>query len=219
MASLQQADSHPDFRNAVYLEDGSFDCEIDHPAYGWIPTTITKNEYLDFFEHVVLTGTISAYEPPSRIDQRAEALARVDQEHARFLRELTGNATVEERDTWKIKEDAARAVVAGTYSLGQLAMLQNEADGRGSTVDYLANSIISKAEAFQSLIGLASKVKARAKGAIDASTSPEVPIEAVAASLDRVFSEIAVEIDGAIDQWKTKKLQPARDFDAFEGKE
>ena len=32
------------FRNAVFTADGSIDCEIEHPAFGWLPFTASEND-------------------------------------------------------------------------------------------------------------------------------------------------------------------------------
>lgn len=32
------------FRNVVPLGDGRFDCEIEHPSFGWIPFTADPND-------------------------------------------------------------------------------------------------------------------------------------------------------------------------------
>jgi hypothetical protein len=32
------------FRNVVRLEDGCYDCEIEHPIFGWIPFTANPND-------------------------------------------------------------------------------------------------------------------------------------------------------------------------------
>jgi hypothetical protein len=32
------------FRNVVALPDGRFNCEIDHPNFGWIPFTADPND-------------------------------------------------------------------------------------------------------------------------------------------------------------------------------
>jgi len=37
-----------DYRNARYNADGSIDCEIEHPVYGWIPFTATPNDPEDY---------------------------------------------------------------------------------------------------------------------------------------------------------------------------
>lgn len=198
---------HPNARNAVYLADGRIDCEIEHSTYGWMPTTIDNNENPEFFDHVVNTQDIKAYEPPappSHIEQREEALYKVDQEHAKFLRTLTGNATIEERDTWKTKEEAARAFVNNSASDGQKAMIAYEAQGDKTDLIDLAKSIIVKAEGFQALIGLAAGMKAKAKTAIYQITNEQIPIENVSPGLVQLFEQMSIETDAAVQQWKSK---------------
>jgi hypothetical protein len=143
---------------------------------------------------------------PSHETQRQTAFVRVDQEHAGFLRNLTGNATIEERDTWKTKEDAARALVAGSATDGQQAMIAYEAQGDGTKPLALAQTIIAKAEAFQSLIGLAAGMKAKAKTAITQASSDQVPIEQVASALEQVFGQISAETNVAVAQWKGQSV-------------
>lgn len=33
-----------EFRNVASLTDGRFDCEINHPQFGWIPFTADPND-------------------------------------------------------------------------------------------------------------------------------------------------------------------------------
>ena len=33
-----------EIRNAVRLQDGRFDCEINHPVFGWIPFTASPDD-------------------------------------------------------------------------------------------------------------------------------------------------------------------------------
>lgn len=33
-----------EYRNAVLNGDGTFDCEINHPQFGWIPFTADPND-------------------------------------------------------------------------------------------------------------------------------------------------------------------------------
>lgn len=32
------------YRNAIMLEDGRIDCELEHPVFGWIPFTADPND-------------------------------------------------------------------------------------------------------------------------------------------------------------------------------
>lgn len=35
------------FRNVIRLDDGRYDCEIEHPVFGWIPFTANPNDVED----------------------------------------------------------------------------------------------------------------------------------------------------------------------------
>ena len=131
---------------------------------------------------------------------RTAALARIDGEHASFIRMLTGNATIEERDTWKTKEEAARAFLAETATAGQQEMLALEAEGRGERVGALAATIVDKADGFVTLIGLASKLRAQARVAVKEATDDTVPIENVEAAIDAVFVDLSGQVAAAVDQ-------------------
>lgn len=104
---------------------------------------------------------------------RMKALAEVDQVHAGQLRQLTGNATDVERDTWAPKANAARAVLAGTADEAQAAMLGIEAAQRGLSAEKLAHAILARAAAFEQLIGAASAIRTKARDALKAAETLE----------------------------------------------
>lgn len=130
------------------------------------------------------------------------ALERINDVHAMFMRELTGNATIEERDTWKTKEEAARALIAGNATEGQTAMIVLEAQGDGTDPADLAAIIVAKAEGYQQLIGMAAGLKNKAKAAVAQATDPAVPLDQVEAALGQVFTQITTETSAAIAAWK-----------------
>lgn len=161
----------PDHRGAEYwLADGSHH-------------TITE------IGEVPPEDALDSAPPTPREDQRKAALARVDEEHASLLVTLTGSATEAERDTWKVKEEAARAFDAGTATPGQAAMLAAEAQGRSITEVELVAVIIGKADAFLHLIGLAASIRAKGRAAIMAATDEAVPLDQVVAQIDAVFAQ------------------------------
>lgn len=110
-------------------------------------------------------------------ESKRMALWQIDMTHARILRQLTGNATIEERDTWQAKSIAAQAHISGTATPVQSAMLQAEADLSGMTVDVLAEIIVLKAHAFYGLIGTAGGIRTSARIAIKACDDPDqIPV-------------------------------------------
>lgn len=145
-------------------------------------------------------GALDAAPPKPREDQRKAALARVDQEHANYLVTLTGGATVAERDTWKVKEEAARAFEAGTATSGQTAMLAAEAQGAGITVAALAATIIAKADTFLSVIGLAAGIRAKGRAAVLAATDGSIPDDQIGDRLDEIEASLNADVAAALAQ-------------------
>ncbi|WP_224825762.1 hypothetical protein [Cognatishimia sp. MH4019] len=138
--------------------------------------------------------------PATRESLQKAAFARLDQEHANYLVALTGGATVAERDTWKVKEEAARAFEVGTATPGQAAMLAAEAEGAGITKAALAANIIAKADAFLELIGIAAGLRARGRSAIVVATDEAVPLDQVEDQIAATFTQLAQEVQAAITQ-------------------
>ena len=97
--------------------------------------------------------------------------AQVDAFHAKLLRDLTGGASVEERDTWVVKAAAAKAVIAGTADATQTAMLTAEGTARGMTLAEMATMIGAKDTQFKSLVGQAAALRVTGHGLIAAATT------------------------------------------------
>lgn len=62
------------YRNAKHTENGSIDCEINHPKHGWIPFTASPDDDekhgRDLFEVITKDGNIAEYEPPVITDEQ-----------------------------------------------------------------------------------------------------------------------------------------------------
>jgi hypothetical protein len=52
------------YRNEKYNENGTIDCEIDHPAYGWIPCTVSSDDAETVGIFNLAKATAIAYIPP-----------------------------------------------------------------------------------------------------------------------------------------------------------
>jgi len=96
---------------------------------------------------------------------------QVDAFHAKLLRDLTGDASAEERDTWVVKAAAAKAVVAASADAGQEAMLTAEGTARGMTLAEMAMMIEAKDSQFKGLVGLAAALRVKGHNLIAAATS------------------------------------------------
>ncbi len=49
-----------EYRAAKILRNGTIDCEINHPEFGWIPTTLTEDDPVTFELHAKITADASA---------------------------------------------------------------------------------------------------------------------------------------------------------------
>ena len=72
------------YRNAKRNENGSIDCEIDHPTYGWVPFTCDLTDTGAAFDVVALHAEMSAdpntaaYAPSSQTELDAiQAMFRI----------------------------------------------------------------------------------------------------------------------------------------------
>jgi hypothetical protein len=102
-------------RNAVYIDaDGSIDCEINHPKFGWIPYTL-RDDDTDMTVNneavkAILGSNIAAYVPPTQEELDAQAAATVraqrDMKLTSEVDVIAGNALrwaaldAEQRQAW-----------------------------------------------------------------------------------------------------------------------
>lgn len=105
-----------EYRNAKYIDEKRIDCEINHPAFGWVPYTLDPSDTdmtIDnnkLLADMVGSGNIAAYTPPTQGEIDAQAAAYVRLERDDKLRtevdKIAGNAlrwaalTDAERQSW-----------------------------------------------------------------------------------------------------------------------
>ena len=97
---------------------------------------------------------------------KTSATSQIHRLHAEALRNLTGHATLEERDTWAPKVQAAQAVVDAKASQAQSAMIGLEAQGKGITATDMAHRVIKNSGEFEVLCGMAAAFRAKSIKAI-----------------------------------------------------
>lgn len=104
----------PNVRAAVALPGGRIDCEIEHPDYGWIPTTVDPAEDEEFFDYIVAELEIADYEPPENWREEYQISIRNALEGTVLA--LAGNPGQAEIASWPNKIEAARRIVSGDSS-------------------------------------------------------------------------------------------------------
>ena len=133
------------------------------PQDGWIPVPTALNRHISLGWHY--DDDFETFFPPNVADyldsQRTGALQQIADRHAAIIATLTGNATAAERDTWIVKEQAARDVIAGGTGGGVIVPVE------GETALQLARKVVAKAEGFRSLVGLADNFKRRSEKAVE----------------------------------------------------
>jgi hypothetical protein len=106
---------------------------------------------------------LEAPPPPSLETVKQQALTTIASHHAQALNELTGNATLEERDTWPVKAEAALAWSRGSASEAQINLLTGEAKAMGEEIDDLVAKISARSDAYHALVGMAAGLKRKSE--------------------------------------------------------
>jgi len=95
--------------------------------------------------------------PPTEGELLArDKLSAVSQIHQRFAKltvRITGPVPSDEKISWPVKADAARAILNGNATVDQIALITTEATATGETENDLAASIVAKADAYAVAIG------------------------------------------------------------------
>lgn len=105
-------------------------------------------------------------------------------------RQITGAVPETERLSWTTKEAAARALLAGTATPAQSAMLELEAALIGRTSAQLADRITAKADAWQMIAAVFAATRQIAEKGIVAATTPNGTVEALTAAQTACEAEL-----------------------------
>lgn len=104
------------YRNARYIDATRIDCEIKHPAHGWIPYTLDPSDTdmtvnnNDLLAVMTQNGDVAAYVPPTQeeLDAHGAATVRLERDNrlARDVDPIASNAlrwaalTDQQRQAW-----------------------------------------------------------------------------------------------------------------------
>lgn len=148
----------------------------------WKSSVVTNKDHV--IEEVVnvpdnFTGGSWTYDKgdwkpwPLYPDLQSARLAMITQIND-LTRSITDGYPLSEVASWGVKAGSARAIKSGTAHPDQIAMIQNEANITGRTLDAQADAIIAKAEAFESITSKVSGIRQVTEVAlVEASTPTE----------------------------------------------
>lgn len=135
----------------------------------YIPTDPANTDWADLVKRKVRIGNFQ--EPPRFANFEAAHAAMVSWIDT-YTSNLSGNVPLQEQLGWAAKEDAARAVVAGTATQAQVAMIATEAGITGEDHQALAARVVAKSERFRSIVATISGLRRKTEEALAAVTDP-----------------------------------------------
>lgn len=183
-------------QSAHYLENGAIELTTVEGEVLQVPDD-PKNRHRALLTDWEDAGNEIAPFTVSLEEAQASAKRKIIEHHAQILQRLTGSATVEERDTWMPKAMAAEAILSGSATDFQTAMISTEAELAGETTNELAQKIAAKYAAYQSLIGMASGLKRKTENAIELVENAE--------DVDGLLAAAVQQSDQFIQQWLTSQ--------------
>lgn len=212
-------------RVALISEDGSIHRYVKKPGDDF---TGEPQEVLDARDEHHTPEVLAAYQQHlaneaaaailTHEQYRTNGLRKIDDVHAEFMRTLTGDATIEERDTWVTKAAAAAYVTSLSDTDLTAAVTLVTSDDLTANPDLetlvhdvgtdvtdlrdLAVTILTKSRAYKRLVGIASRIRREAKDAVTAATEPDVDINGVGAALDVIEATMLSEVQTAIASWQ-----------------
>ncbi len=156
-------------------------------------------------EEIATIGKDFGYSPPTLDDFKDDARALVKERHADMLRLLTGDYSVEERDTWAMQLTWAETFKAsGDAKAAQflegmfpVALREHIASSGLVPADVMATRIIEKANLSAHLTVIANRTKNEAHAAIDAATSL-VELQSILQAMSDAEGKAVAEFQQAI---------------------
>ena len=103
------------YRNAKQNENNTIDCDIEHPVYGWIPTTLSPDdeETAELYEEVSTSGSVAEFTPyiPTAEQQKVLDRQAALQTYNSTITAMIGAVPQTEIDSWPKQEAEARDFV------------------------------------------------------------------------------------------------------------
>lgn len=153
---------------------------VQYPA-GWLSRASV--------DELAALGITAAPEPIDVAEVKAAAMRRVVTRADEIAEIITGAVPLAERLSWPTKEAAARAIIAGTATAEQQAIIGAEAQMTGETAADLAVRVVANATRYMTAAGLIAGQRRKVLALIDALTVTETIEADVAAILTTAESE------------------------------
>jgi len=102
------------YKNPIYNQLGTIDCEVNHPEYGWIPFTASPEDAeahgRELYHRILADGDVADYIPPSA--EQVAASVRSERNGILALSDWTQLPDVPQatRDLWASYRQALRDI-------------------------------------------------------------------------------------------------------------
>ena len=170
-----------------FNKDGGVDCVVEFDELGILPFSASSIDASEHGQKIWMEinagewGDIQPFVGVGLGVLKKESIQKIGEKHGQMLAQLSGNATIEERETWTLKLSAAQASInAGKPSELAVLLFDAEAKADGVSIMEKCARVVAYNQAYAMLIGIASGIKTRAENAVKAATDGEA-IEAALA--------------------------------------
>lgn len=181
--------------NAIVFTGGSWVEKIDNRGKTYYLPDGTFHSITELGVEIPSNALTEKPDIRSTDEVKLDTISYIVNKHAEFLRVSTGDATIEERDTWQTKAIAAVAFTSNSASNSQKLMLQSEADILDTDVNVLVQTILQKYENYQKLIGLASGLRSKGKKLVEACATKE-EVKTVMEQLEQEMNTYIAQLNG-----------------------
>jgi len=159
------------YRNPIYNTDGTIDCEVEHPTFGWIPFTANSSDPeqdgVDLFNQIVTDGGIDPYVsdlPSIRLIARAIIDIAAERARHRHITPGSGQAMV-----YLKKGEETDAYILAGYPADTTGypFVEAEINATGKTKENAADDIITQRDAWVVLGASIEEQRLGGKKAVD----------------------------------------------------
>lgn len=143
--------------NTIILADDAF--------FEWPGATLIASEMAKIGDsYNPETGEFVTPEAPPRFTDAISAQSAIFDMIDAATFAVTGRVPIDEKYSWITKEDASRAILAGSPSEAQTTLIATEADLMGETIEQLATKIVANADQYRVVVAKMTALRRVADG-------------------------------------------------------
>lgn len=150
------------YRNAEYNANGTIDAEIEHPKFGWIPCTLSRDDpdNSDIFDRIEREGGAKPVDEEKVLrEEKIKKVARINQVAKEKVSHIRDAYPQFEIDTWPEQKEEAFSYQKD--SSAETPMLSGIAEERGLSVAELVQRVLAKVESYRDAVSRVTGIRQR----------------------------------------------------------